>query len=198
MKRRLTAGVTIAALLGATSIADAHHPEITVNPGCIQNAQASVFVTATAWQTGDPAHRVNNDIGIDVWNGSQWVNASNGAFTLNVSSFTRALTLPADVTPVTARIRAIARVPWGPNGEFGSVGEWRETTVTVNRPCLTVDPVPSTVPPTFPPTTAPDPKLPPFTTTPTTVPPVSLVPPAVELPASPPASVVVTTPRFTG
>lgn len=198
MKKRLTAGVTLAALLGATTIADAHHPEITANPGCVQNAQASVFVTATAWQTGDPAHRVNNDIGIDIWNGSQWVNASNGAFTLTVTSFTRALTLPADVTPVTARIRAIARVPWGPNGEFGSVGESRETTVTVTMPCLTSDPVPTTtVPPVFPPTTAPDPKLPPFTTT-TTVPPVVLAPPMVELPQSPPASVVVTTPKFTG
>ena len=82
-----------------------------------------------------------------------------------------------------------AVVPWGPNGEFGSAGEFRETTVTAPNPCVvgnttttttTTSTTTTTAPPTTaPPTTAPPTTVPSSTAPPTTVPSSTVAPTTV-------------------
>jgi hypothetical protein len=201
MKKRYTIPPLIAATLGLTTIADAHHPEIVAVAGCVQNAQASVIVTATAWATGDPGHRINDAIAIEWLDGTTWRTAAQGAFTIETTSFTRALTLPANSgAPATYRLRARATVAWGDRQQHGSAGEFREASATVTRNCTvpTTTTVATTVPvapvPSNPPLreVAPEPKLPPVVTSST----VLMRTPS--LPEAPPAQAVVETPRFTG
>lgn len=197
-KRHLTLPI-IAALVATTAVADAHHPEIVALPGCIANAQASVFVTATAWQTGTPDHRVNNAISLQRWDGASWVPLGvGGQFTAANPSFVRAVTVPADVAPVTVRVRAIANVPWGADQQHGNAGEWRETTVTITRLCTIAPPVtatpPTTTVPAAPTTTVP---AAPVVTVPVVTSSTVLERPTVPLEA-PAAVAVVASPKFTG
>jgi hypothetical protein len=198
MKKRYLPLPVIAALAATTAVADAHHPEVTATAGCIANARASVFVTATAWATGDPAHRVNNAIVIEHFNGSAWQVLDQGAFTLSNTSFTKAVSVPAAASPTVARLRARATVPWGPAQQFGSANEFRETTVTITRFC-------ETPPTTTVPTTRPEipsftvPTVPPTTTTaPPQIVTSSTVQVRASLPEAPPAVVIVANPKFTG
>lgn len=195
--KRLTAGVAVAGLLIATPApAGAHHPEVEALPGCIANGQASVFVTATAWQTGNPDHRVNNAVTLDRWDGAAWVPLGvGGQFTAANPSFVRQIVVPAPSAPTVARVRAIANVAWGVNENHGNAGEWRDAVVTITRLCTIAPPVTATPTTTKTPSTS-------TTAAPTTSVPVVTSSTVLERPPvlleAPAAAAVVATPRFTG
>jgi LPXTG-motif cell wall-anchored protein len=149
-----------AALAWNVSSASAHHPEVVATNVCTDGVP-SIQVTATAWADLPPGwtpdHRINNNIRIDV-DGPGVDLTSNGAFTAPDYSFTLQFAVPQAVgQTLTVRVTSVAS--WGANGEYGSAGEFRETTVTVAPPCnegtTTTTAAPTTVAPTTAPTTTP-------------------------------------------
>jgi hypothetical protein len=132
--------VVPAALLSLTQLADAHHPELEASVKCV-DSQAEVTVKAWSWEDDDANRRVNKDIAIS-WDG---VTKGSGAFTsANDYSFSTKFSVPADGTKHTAT--ATAMVPFGPNGEFGFAGEFRQVTVTLPANCAPA-PTTTTAPP---------------------------------------------------
>jgi len=106
--------------------ASAHHPDITVATGECRDGVPTIVITSTAWPNADPARRVNPSIGITI----DGVQVATGAFAAPDYSFTR-------IVPTTAGphvVRATALAAWGPDGEFGNVGEYSEVSVVV-APC---------------------------------------------------------------
>jgi len=151
-----------AGLLAFTQLADAHYPDISATTACV-DTRAQVTIEVTSWtETNEPLLRVDRDITV-TWD-SQLV--GRGEFTpANNYHFTVVLTVPADGTTHIATATAVA--PFGPNGEYGFEGSFRQVSVTLPATCpppptTTVAPPPTTTvapPPTT--TVAP----PPTTTT---------------------------------
>lgn len=167
--------ITVASFIWGTGSAFAHHPEVVATNVCTEaGAAPTIQVVATAWETnwGDD-HRVNNDVRIDVT--GPGVNLTrSGKFVAPDYSITTTFAVPgAEGRTLTVRVTSVA--PWGPNGEFGSAGEFRETTVTVAPPCNDSTTTTSTTT-TVPPSTTTQPPAPTTTAapvTPTTTPPSS-------------------------
>lgn len=127
-------------------VSSAHHPEIAATPQCYSATTARITVTASAWVTPEPGHRINNNVEVTIAG-----QTFSGAFTdANGYQFSGTVDVPADGATYTARATAIA--PWGLNGEYGSAGEFRETTVTVPTECV-AGATSTTLPPTTLPTT---------------------------------------------
>jgi hypothetical protein len=134
-----------------TTTADAHHPEVTASPYC----DGSVLVTATAWTTADPTHRVNNDILISldppsatgatgasavIGSGSSGTGSGPTGNVSTTGSFNAENNYTFSVmfyhvSLGTHTVRATAVVGWGANEEFGFAGDFREVSVTVTGPC---------------------------------------------------------------
>jgi LPXTG-motif cell wall-anchored protein len=138
MKKLLVCSVVavVAALAWNIAPASAHHPEVVATNVC-SGGVPSIDVTATAWADLPPGwtpdHRVNNNVRIDVDGPGVDLTAS-GAFAAPGYSFTVQFAVPQAVgQTLTVRVTSVA--PWGVNGEYGSAGEFRETTVTVAPPC---------------------------------------------------------------
>jgi LPXTG-motif cell wall-anchored protein len=176
MKKLLVCSVVavVAALAWNVSSASAHHPEVVVTTDC-PDGVPTIEVTAYAWTDLPPGwgtdHRVNNNIRIDVDGPGVDLTAS-GAFAAPDYSFTVGFDVPV-AAGTTLTVRATSVGPWGPNGEYGSTGEYRETTVTVEPPCEEGGTTTTTAPPTT--TVAPgggSTSVPPTptTATPTTIP----------------------------
>lgn len=144
----LAATATAATILGTAGTASAHHPDITASVGCKNDSNlASVFLKATPWSTQEPARQVNAEVWFEQFNGSTWSQVSfPGSFNPGQGPIVREVIVEAGKS---YRFRAINTKPWGPNGEYGSVGEWRDITVTVDpKPCAKpVPPTTVTVPP---------------------------------------------------
>jgi hypothetical protein len=136
IKKLLASGALASAvvLMWGITAASAHHPEVAAVTVCYNNAPA-IQVTSTAWDTteGD-AHRVNTNVQVHV-TGPGIDQTLSGAFTGPTFSFVRTFVLPNSAMGQTLTVRATAVAPWGPSGEFGSEGTFRETTVTVQNPC---------------------------------------------------------------
>lgn len=119
--------------------ADAHHPEISASAVCAAGL-AEVRIVAAAWESDTPDHRQNPDVSVSF--GGQSV--GRGAFLpSNNYSFTVVHRAPADGRTYTVRATSVA--PWGVAGEFGSAGEFTETTVTLPTNC---EATPTTAPST--------------------------------------------------
>jgi hypothetical protein len=154
LKASTFGALLVAGLIVFQGVAAAHHPEIQATPQCVSGTLARITVTTSAWATPDASHRINSNVQLTV--GSQ---TFPGAFTAaNGYQFSVTLDVPANGATYTARATAVA--PWGPNGEFGSAGEFRETTVTAPLECV-VAPTTSTTSTTS--TTVPTTTLPPTT-----------------------------------
>jgi LPXTG-motif cell wall-anchored protein len=194
MKKLLVSAVLVVAVafLWNTSGASAHHPEVVARNVCVDGVPG-IEVTTTAWQTDwTPDHRINTNVRIDV-TGNGVALTSTGTFVGPDYAFTRQFATPNAVGQ-TLTVRATSVAPWGPNGEYGSAGEYRETTVTVAPPC---DEMPTTT--TAAPTTTASPSttvspgssatsvpstVAPATTTPVTSTPATTAAPATTAPAS--------------
>ncbi len=178
--------LVIAGLLMFQSVASAHHPEIQATPVCLTETTARITVTTRAWDTSEPDHRVNTNVAVTIA-----TQTFNGAFTAaNGYQFSVAVTVPANGVTYVARATSIA--PWGPNGEFGSAGEFRETTVTAPNPCpastsTTTTTTSTTTTTTIPPTTAPP------TTAPSTTAPVNIAPTTASPTSTAPVNIAPTT-----
>ena len=126
--------VASAGLLAVAPAASAHHPEIAAQISCGQPKQVVVSFTATSWMTADANRRVNNEIAIDIVVGGVTTRVTTGAFTAGDGyTFGGTVTLARPTGTVVVRATAIA--PFGPNGEYASQGETRETSVLGLPPC---------------------------------------------------------------
>ena len=149
-------------------VSSAHHPEIEATPQCYSATTARITVTASAWVTPEPGHRINNDVEVTIAG-----QTFSGAFTeANGFQFSNTVDVPANGATYTARATAVA--PWGLTGEFGSAGEFRETTVTVPNECV-AGATSTTLPPTTLPTTTSPSTTAPSTTVLSTTAPTSTV-----------------------
>lgn len=206
--KRIAAGSAAAAVIALAltqNSADAHHPEIQVT--CAESP-STIRITAIAWDTAEPGHRDNTSIVVTV-NGTP---VHTGAFNAaNNHTFSIEYTVPGGAS--SAVVRATSSVPWGPEQQFGSAGEFREATIPL--PCslsqvtsttgvpttttaaptttTTAPPATTTAAPT---TTGVNPEAAVTTTAPTTT--VVEVLGAVEIPRAVVAQPVVASPRFTG
>jgi hypothetical protein len=159
--------LAVVSLFWGVGVASAHHPEVVATNVCAETgAVPTIQVVATAWETDwGNDHRVNNDVRIDVT--GPGVNLTrSGSFAAPGYAITTTFAVPgAEGRTLTVRVTSVA--PWGPNGEYGSAGEYRETTVTVAPPCPanTTTTTTSTVPPS---STTTAPPVSPTTTPPST------------------------------
>lgn len=179
--------LVIAGVVFFQSVASAHHPEIQATPVCFSETIARVTVTTSAWVTPEPDHRINNNVVVTIAG-----QTFNGAFTAaNGYQFSVFVDVPANGATYVARATAVTA--WGPNGEFGSAGEFRETSVTVPPQCVgngtTTTTTTSTTTTTVPPTTAPPTTVPPTTAPPTTAPPTTAPPTTAPPTTAPPTTV---------
>ena len=164
--------LVIAGFVVFQSVASAHHPEIQASPVCFNETSARITVTATAWTTPEPDHRINPNVVVTIAG-----QTFNGAFNAgNGYQFSVQVTVPANGATYIARATAVAA--WGPNGEFGSAGEFRETTVTVPTQCVeggtTTTTTSTTTTSTTTSTTVPTTTAPPTTAAPTTAAPTTV------------------------
>jgi biotin carboxyl carrier protein len=183
-----------ASLTWFVTAASAHHPEVTAVNVCAEGVP-SIDVTATAWQTSlGEDHRVDHLVRIDVTGDGTNLTAS-GAFGPPSYAITARFAVPQAVGK-TLHVRATSVAPWGPNEQYGSAGEFRETTVTVAGPCTP----PSTTTTTLPSATAPPPSTaaPPVATTAPPVPDATEVEGRTEVRAEVPGTVTATELAFTG
>lgn len=135
---KLTAGriTAIGGLAAASSLlllvpsADAHHPEVSTSAVCV-NGQAQVRIDTASWVTDTPEHRHNSDVRV-AWDGTT---VGSGAF-LPSNNYAFSITYTVTADGSTHTVRATAIPAWGPSGEFGSPGEFRETTVTLPTNCV--------------------------------------------------------------
>jgi hypothetical protein len=151
------------AVVGFAGTASAHHPEISATVRCEAEGDPTVSITATSWATPNQAARHNNNVVIAI----DGVTVRSGAFTAT-NGYTFTVRVPVTVGVHTARATAV--VGFGPSGEFGSAGEWRETQFRVPDNCAPVPPTTTVTTTSRPPTTT----LSTPTTVTTTVPPVSV------------------------
>jgi hypothetical protein len=130
----VTGGTAIAAALAFGQLpASAHHPEVVAENVCVEGVP-SIAVTATAWETdlGDE-RRINTDVRIEA-TGPHTSKSVQGVFVSPDYEAQVVFEVP-DAIGDTLIVRATAIAPWGPNGEFGFAGTWRETWVTVADVC---------------------------------------------------------------
>ena len=144
-------------------VAAAHHPEIEATAECFSATTARITATTSAWVTPEADHRINTNVELSIA-GQIFHGAFNQA---NGYQFSVTVDVPANGATYTARATAIAS--WGSNGEFGSAGEFRETSVTVPTACVESGPSTTVPATTVPPTTVPATTVPPTTVPPTTV-----------------------------
>lgn len=128
--KKLTSLVIAIAVLVIPSPVDAHHPEVKATALC-ENGTYTVNYAAEAWETDEDGRRINHGISVELSGpvsakDSGKFNAENGyKFTGSFKS------LPSG----TYKVKVVSSLPWGKNGEHGSAGEWRETSITVSGPC---------------------------------------------------------------
>lgn len=174
VKRYIAALMLIAmVLLVNMGTASAHHPEVSTQNVCISNTP-TILVTTTAWDTDDPTHRVENEVSVTATNTATNVTVVVGSGAFNASNnyqFSLSFTGAPGSTYI---IRSTAVRSWGVNENFGFAGEFRETQITQQQPCLIesppVPPINTIRPPT---TTVPTPSttIGKLVETPTTIPP---------------------------
>lgn len=136
--------VATAAILLWPSNADAHHPELSVSSVCVEPDNSLVSVEAKAWefwddgQTVSSDRRYNPDVRVEMSNPvSNWVEIGHGEFTdKNNFSFTVNSIQPNSAGAVTVRVRSVG--PWGPNGEYESLGDTREAVIDLSDDCTTI------------------------------------------------------------
>lgn len=145
-----------AACLGIVALsvlpASGHHPEISGTAVCSDQGTSLVTVTAVAWDNPEPIRRVNNSISIDSVINGVFANAAVGAFNA-ADNYTIVVTVPEPTSLGSVVFRATSVTDWGPNGEFGSAGEYRETTVQLPTNCPQASPITTVAPTTTIPTT---------------------------------------------
>lgn len=135
---KLTAGriTAIGGLAAAASMvflvagADAHHPEVTTSAVCV-NGRAQVRIDTASWVTDVPDHRYNSNVSVS-WDGTV---VGSGAF-LPSNNYAFSITYTTNADGSTHTVRATAIAAWGPNGEYGFPGEYREATVTLPTNCV--------------------------------------------------------------
>jgi hypothetical protein len=139
----LTGGATLA--LGVLP-ASAHYPEVTATNACVDGHPA-IEVRATAWQTDLPNdHRMNRNVRVDI-SGPHTSDGVTGLF-VAPDFWSQAEFAVPDAVGDTLTARATAIDAWGPNGEYGYAGTYRETTIDVVDVCHTdVAPAPTTMAP---------------------------------------------------
>lgn len=131
---RVGAAILSAAVITATFAlmmrgADAHHPEVTASAVCA-DGQSIVTIRATSWETDEAPRRHNNDVVVTF----DAVVVGRGVFVpSNQYSFEIPYRTATDGATHTVRAAAVA--PFGPQGEFGDAGSFRETTVTTPSNC---------------------------------------------------------------
>ncbi len=137
---KLTAGrITAIGGLAATASmvllmagADAHHPEVSASSSCADGL-ARVRIDAVSWASDTPDHRYNANVSISF----DGTTVGSGAF-LPTNNFAFAITLSTAADGATHTVRATAVSGFGPAGEFGLQGEFREATVTLPANCTVV------------------------------------------------------------
>jgi hypothetical protein len=128
----LTGGATLA--LGVLP-ASAHYPEVTATNACVDGHPA-IEVRATAWQTDLPNdHRMNRNVRVDI-SGPHTSDGVTGLF-VAPDFWSQAEFAVPDAVGDTLTARATAIDAWGPNGEYGYAGTYRETTIDVVDVCHT-------------------------------------------------------------
>ena len=122
--------------------ADAHHPEVSASSTCA-SGQAAVRIDSASWISDIPDHRYNPNIAISfdgaVIGSGSYVPSNGYAFTLLYGA-------PADGRTHTVRATAVGA--FGPSGEYGNIGEYRETTVTLPVNCASTATTTTTAPTT--------------------------------------------------
>lgn len=134
---KLTAGrITAIGGLAATASmvllmagADAHHPEVSASSSCADGL-ARVRIDAVSWTTDTPDHRYNANVSISF----DGATVGSGAF-LPTNNYAFGVTLSIAADGATHTVRATALAGFGPAGEFGLQGEFREATVTLPVNC---------------------------------------------------------------
>lgn len=146
-KRFVIPGVlTMAAIAGAfilPSLADAHHPEVSVSSTCIQPDESLVSITASAWNAWPDGgavsddHRFNSDVKVEMGYPNlddSWVTIGHGSFTpLDDFKFTMNTVQKNTAGAVTVRVTAVA--PWGPNGEYTGLSDTATAVVDLSDDC---------------------------------------------------------------
>jgi hypothetical protein len=153
VKKLLGVGVValVAAFVWNTSPAAAHHPEVAAVNVCSEpGAAPTIEVTASAWENPDGAHRVNNEVRIDV-DGPGADLTVTGAFTAPDYEIVEQFAVAGSVgQTLTVTVTTVA--DWGPNEDLAAGGQIRQTTVTVAPEC---DDMPGSSTTTAPTTTVP-------------------------------------------
>ena len=139
--------------------ADAHHPEVSASAPCEdETGRALVQIKAESWSQagyGDE-HRYNANVSVSF----DGVTVGSGAF-LPSNNFSFTVKYSAKADGATHTVRATAVAGFGPVGEFGSAGEFRESTVKLPIDCKETAPTTTTTKPVTTTTTT----TPPATTT---------------------------------
>lgn len=150
MNRKIIAGIVgVLTLGGLTTLADAHHPEITVTSNCIDYNSSLVTITAYAWDHWDDGSPVDGDrrynADVRVLLGTNEV--GRGAFTPeNNYRFNVTVTVPNTEKFLQARVTAVG--PWGVNGQYEDDGQARTAFVRLPEDCGPVPTVPGSIPTT--------------------------------------------------
>ena len=115
-------------------LASAHHPELTASATC-GTGGAVVRWTAVAWQTTESDRRVNHDVRVQAYISGTWQEIGRSSFSAaNNYEFTGTYDLPAAVTG-TLPLKVTSIVRWGEAENYGSGGEYRQTTVSIPSSC---------------------------------------------------------------
>src|SRR5204863_24264 len=99
----------------------------------IVDGPVDTVVVPPPWQAVVGDRRGVHWTGIDVDGPGVDLSAS-GAFVAPDYSFSAGFAVPT-AAGQTLTIRVTSVAPWGPSGEYGSAGEFRETTIVVQPPC---------------------------------------------------------------
>ena len=126
--------VTSAGLLAFAPVASAHHPEISAQISCGETGTVVVSFVATSWTTPEADRRVNSSVAVDIVVAGVTTRITTGAFTVGDGyRFGGTATLARPTAGVVVRATALAA--FGPQGEYGSQGASRETTVLALPMC---------------------------------------------------------------
>ena len=99
-KVSLFGALVLAGLMTFQTAASAHHPEIQATPVCLTETTARITVTASAWDTSEPDHRVNTNVALTIAN-----QTFSGAFNAgNGYQFSVTIDVPANGVTYVARV----------------------------------------------------------------------------------------------